>query len=118
MASAIPEGAYLKDISATYNEHTLSRSLRTLSPLEPEMWARVVVFSGEVDLILDGQREPVRCTPQAPGIVPVDTAFRLAATGKPVRFHLEYYHEPKLRDDAELAGLLASGARGRHAAQG
>lgn len=118
MASAIPEGAYLKDISATYNEHTLARSLRTLSPLAPEMWARVVVFSGEVDLILEGQREPVHCTPQAPGIIPVDTAFRMAATGKPVRFHLEYYHEPRLHDATELASLLASGAKGRRAAQG
>jgi hypothetical protein len=109
MASKIPEGAYLKDISAQYNHLTIPRHLRLFSPLDPEMWGLVVVSEGEVELYLQGQREPVRCLPGAPGVIPVDTPFRIESGGRPSRFQIHYYHEPKLRDEGELAGLLAAG---------
>lgn len=108
MASKIPEGAYLKDISAQYNHLTIPRHLRLFSRLDPEMWGEVVVSEGEVNLFLEGQREPIRCLADAPGIVPVATPFRLESTGKPARFQLRYYHEPRLRDEGELATLLAA----------
>lgn len=114
MASAIPEGAYLKDVSAYYNHLTISRHMRLFSPLPPEMWGRIVVSEGAVDLHLEGQREPVRCLPDAPGIIPVDTPYRIESTGQPVRFRIEFYHEPRLKDDAELASLLAANAAQRH----
>lgn len=113
MASAIPQGAYLKDISALYNHLTIPRHLRQFSPLDPEMWGRVLVSAGAVDLILQGQGSPVRCTPEAPGIIPVDTPFRIESTGKPTRFQIHYYHEPKLSDSGDLAKLLAENASQR-----
>lgn len=116
MASAIPQGAYLKSLSAHFNEHTLLRHLRGMVPLEPEQWARVVVDVGEVELFLEGQREPIRCTPSAPGVIPADTPFRLEPPAKPARFQLHYYHEPKLRDDGELATLLMASSRSRRQA--
>lgn len=114
MASTIPEGAYLKDISAHYNQRTIPRHLRLFTPLDPEMWGLVVVSEGDVDLFLEGQREPIRCTADAPGVIPVDTPFRLESTGRAVRFQIHYYHEPKLRDEGELATLLASSSAERH----
>jgi hypothetical protein len=108
MASKIPEGAYLKDLSAQYNHLTVPRHLRLFSRLDSEMWGEVVVSEGEVNLFLEGQREPIRCLPDAPGIIPVDAPFRLESTGKPARFQLRYYHEPRLRDEGELATLLAA----------
>jgi hypothetical protein len=113
MASKIPEGAYLKDISAHYNQLTIPRNLRQFAPLDPEMWGQVVVSEGEVDLYLQGQREPIRSTPQAPGIIPVDTPFRLESTGRSARFQIHYFHEPKLRDEGELTALLAASSAGR-----
>ena len=108
MADAIPAGAYLKDISAHINHLTIPRHMRLMTPLDPELWGRVVVSEGEVDLYLEGQRDPIRCLPDAPGVIPADTAFRIEATGKPARFQIQYYHEPKLRDGSELATLLAA----------
>lgn len=114
MASTIPEGAYLKDISAQFNHLTIPRRLRLFAPLDPEMWGQVVVSEGEVDLFLQGQREPIRCTLDAPGVIPVDTPFRLESTGRPARFRIHYFHEPKLRDEGELASLLAASSSERH----
>lgn len=114
MASTIPEGAYLKDISARYNHLTIPRHLRLLTPLDPEMWGKVVVSEGEVNLYLEGQAEPIRCTPDAPGVIPVDTPFRLESAGRPARFQIHYYHEPKLHDEGELASLLAASSAQRH----
>ena len=116
MASAIPQGAYLKGLSAQFNQHTLLRHLRSMAPLEPELWARVVVDEGEVELFLEGQRVPIRCTPATPGIIPAGTPFRLEPPAKPARFQLHYYHEPRLRDEGELASLLTAGARSRQPA--
>jgi hypothetical protein len=114
MASSIPQGAYLKDISAQYNHLTIARHLRLFAPLDPEMWGQVVVSEGEVDLFLQGQREPIRCTPADPGVIPVETPFRLESTGRPARFQIRYFHEPKLRDEGELATLLAASSSQRH----
>jgi hypothetical protein len=116
MATAIPTGAYLKDVSCLYNHLTLPRHLRLLSPLEPELWGRVAVREGAVDLFLEGQREPLRCLPGAPGIIPADTPFRLEGAGQPVRFLIEYWHEPRLKDEGELTTLLASSAADRQRA--
>ena len=117
MASGIPAGAYLKDISAYYNHLTIPRQLRQLSGLDPETWGEVVVSEGEVDLVLQSRRDPIRCTAEAPGVIPVDTPFRLESTGRPARFQIRYYHEPKLRDGTDLASLLASGSAQRQRAK-
>ncbi len=117
MASRIPEGAYLKDISAHYNHLTISRHLRQFSVLDAETWGEVVVSDGDVDLYLQPQREPIHCTPSAPGIIPVNTPFRIESTGRPVRFDIRYYHEPKLRDGGDLAVLLAASSAQRHRAK-
>jgi len=116
MDKDIPPGAFLKDISAQINQHTLPLQLRTFSPLAPELWGRVVVSEGEVDLFLDGSSQPRRVTPAAPGIIPVDTPFRLESTGKPVRFQIHYFHEARLTDEKELATLLAGRQAGRRGA--
>jgi len=116
MASGIPEGAYLKDISAHYNHLTIPRRLRQFSTLDPEMWGEVVVSEGEVDLFLQSRGEALRCTPKQSGVIPEGTAFRLESTGQPARFDIRYYHEPKLSDGGELASLLAAGSAQRQRA--
>jgi hypothetical protein len=59
----------------------------------------------------------MRCLPGAPGIVPADAPFRIEGTGQPVRFLIEYWHEPRLKDAGELSSLLASGAADRRRTQ-
>jgi hypothetical protein len=115
MIRKIPEGAYLKDLSAQYNHLTIPRSLRQFARLDPEMWGELVASEGDVNLYLQGQSEPIRCLPDAPGVIPVDTPFRIESTGRPVRFQIRYFHEPKLRDEAELASLLAASCAARQA---
>ena len=115
MASAIPQGSYLKGVSPHYNQFTLPRGLRSMAPLEPELWARVVVEEGEVDLVLEGQRVPIRCTPSVPGIIPAATPFRLEPPAHPARFQLHYFHAPRLLDEGELASLLTASAQSRRA---
>lgn len=115
--AGIPDGAYLKDISAKYNHLTIPRELRVFSELPPEMWGWVLVEEGDLDLFVgSGSAKPTRVTPQQPAVIPVDTPFRVAATGRPVRFQIYYYHEPRLTDEDELASLLAQGARERRPA--
>jgi hypothetical protein len=47
-------------------------------------------------------------------VIPVETPFRLESTGRPARFQIRYFHEPKLRDGGELATLLAASSSQRH----
>ena len=116
MSNAIPAGAYLKDLSAQYNHLTIPRHLRRMTPLDAELWGLVLVSEGEVDLVLQGQRDPIRCFPAAPGTIPAETPFRIEGIGKPARFQIHYYHAPRLRDGGELSALLAaSGAQRRQA---
>jgi hypothetical protein len=114
MASGIPQGAYLKDISAQFNQLSIPRHLRQFSTLDAELCGQVMVSEGEVLLSLEGQREPIRCTPENPGVIPIGAAFRLESAGRPARFQIRYYHEPKLKDGTELAALLASSSAQRH----
>lgn len=104
MDAKLPSHAVLRDISATYNEHTIARALLTTHTLPPETWARVVVTEGEVELKLAGQATVVR--PGSEALVPPHTPFSVAPSGKPVRFCLHYFHEPVLQDGRTLAGLL------------
>ena len=104
MKPQLPSHATLKDISATYNEHTIPRELQLSHTLPPEIWAEVVVAEGEVELKTGGKA--VRVTQEQPVLIPPHTPFSLASRGKPVRFSLRYYHEPVLHDGKELAGLL------------
>jgi tellurite resistance-related uncharacterized protein len=104
MDASLPSHAILRDISATYNEHTIPRALLAPHTLPPETWARVVVAEGEVEL-----KQAGRTTLTIPGreaLVPPHTPFYLAPTGKPVRFCLHYFHEPVLQDGQALAGAL------------
>lgn len=104
MEPKLPSHATLKDISATYNEHTIPREMQIAHTLPPEIWAEIVVAEGEVQFKTGGKA--ARVTHEQPLLIPPNTPFSLAATGKPVRFALRYYHEPVLRDGKELAGLL------------
>lgn len=105
---AIPDGAYLSDLSARFNQNSLPRWLRVFSPLPQELWGRVQVLSGEVRLIVQGA-EPVTATPERPAVIPESTEFRIEATGAPCLFYIEYWHEPKLKDATELGNLLGGG---------
>jgi tellurite resistance-related uncharacterized protein len=104
----LPAHATLQDISATYNQDTIPRQFQAAHTLPPEVWATVVVSEGEVDLKLGGVT--ARVTADAPAVVPPNTPFALAGTGKRVRFCLHYYHEPVLHDGKALAGLLGRSA--------
>ncbi len=111
MSQALPEGAYLEDISAHYNQLTVPRSLLADSHLEPEHWARVVVEEGRLTVRIGGQPQPA--APGQPAIVPPETPFGINPPADAVRFYLEYYHEPLLDDPAELASLLGRRGGGR-----
>jgi tellurite resistance-related uncharacterized protein len=102
----LPAGAYLKDISAWYNQDTIPRSLRAGQSLQDGFWAKVVVDEGEVHLFLDHAKTPLVVTHDQPAVIAPETPFRLAAGDKPVRFRLHYYHEPVLSDPAQLAAQL------------
>ncbi len=116
MAHNIPVGAYLKDLSPLLNQHTIPLAMRVFSPLDPEIWGKLVVSGGEVNLYLADSEKPIRCTPESPGIIPADTPYRLESAGKPVRFQIHYYHEAKLADADELSALLAAAPAGRRGA--
>src|SRR5689334_21516996 len=104
MASAqLPPGAYLKDISAWYNQNTIPRDLKANHALPPERWATVVVEEGEVQLFLGGAKTPIVVTPEAVAVIAPETPFNLGSNGKPLRFCLHYYHEPLVDDPKSLA---------------
>ncbi len=107
MAHQLPEGAYLKEISAHFNQNTIPRSLLAQSTLEKEMWARVVVEEGHVNLRLGKNAESERVVPGQAAVIPSETPFSLASSPDPLRFYLEYYHGPRLSDAAELASQLS-----------
>ena len=105
MAHELPEGAYLKDISAHFNQRTIPRELLAPSRLEPETWARVVVEEGQLTLRV-GKGGPEGVSAEIPAIVPPETEFSLSAAPDPLRFYLEYYHESRLDDASEVAAQL------------
>ncbi len=105
-SAQLPPGAYLKDISAWYNEHTVPRELRASSSLPPEHWASVVVEEGDVHLFLGGSKSPLTVTPAAPAVIAPETPFRLEATNHPGRFCLHYFHERLVADAKALAGEM------------
>jgi tellurite resistance-related uncharacterized protein len=111
MSHELPQGADLKDFSAHYNQLTVPRSLLAPSRLGPEVWARVVVEEGRVTVRLNGEQQPA--TPGQPAVIPPETAFHINAQLEPARFYLEYYHEAKLDDGAEVASLLGRRGGGR-----
>ena len=102
----IPKGAKLIDISAHYNQQSLPNHLKTDNSMGPATWVKVVVEEGFLDMYLDGSDKAKRILPESPGIIPNQKLFRFAATGKEVKFYLEYYHEAVLEDGTGLAGLL------------
>jgi len=104
MDATLPIHATLKDISATYNQDTISRALQTEEKLPVELWAQVVVADGEVDLKMSGKT--ARLTPGTSAVIPPETPFTFVPTGKPVRFYLNYFHEPLLADGKSLASQL------------
>ncbi len=107
MAHQLPEGAYLKEISAHFNQYTIPRSLLAKSTLQKDMWARVVVEEGHVNLRLGKNGEPERVVPGQAAVIPPETPFSLGPSPDPVRFYLEYHHGPRLNDAAELASQLS-----------
>src|SRR3989304_961623 len=109
MASAIPEGAFRIEVSATYNQNTIPRELRQGEALPPETWGEVIVEEGELALRVGGHDPGV--TPGQPGIIPPGQTYRLEERGGPVLFHIEYFHEPKLNDAALLASALGGRPR-------
>jgi tellurite resistance-related uncharacterized protein len=110
MASArLPEGAYLKDISAWYNQNTIPRNLLATHSLPVEHWAAVVVEDGEVQLFLNGAKTPVIVTPVEAAVIAPETPFHVGSSGKPVRFCLHYFHERMETDPKQLAGMLGRG---------
>lgn len=110
-AAQLPPGAFLKDISAWYNQNTIPRELRAAHSLPPGHWAQVLVEEGEVQLFLDGAKTPLAVKAGVPATIAPETPVRLESTGKPVRFCLHYFHEPVLADAKALAGELGGRAR-------
>ena len=107
MPESLPQGAYLKDISAHYNQLTIPRAMRHSAPLPAEVWGRIVVEEGSLKLYLDGGAQATMVTPQNSVLIPGGTRYRVEDTGTPLRFYVEYHHVSLLHDGAELAGLLS-----------
>lgn len=101
----IPEDAFLKDISAHYNRLTFPRDLRAPSALPAETWGKVIAENGELELSLEGSGAQT-VDPDHPGVVPPEVAFRLEPKSKEMVFFLEYFHESRLHDPAQLAAAL------------
>ena len=107
MSQSLPSGAYLKDISAHYNQLTIPRAMRHAAPLPAEVWGRLVVEEGSLGLYLDGGSQATKVAPDSPALIPGGTEFRVEEMGSPLRFYVEYHHVPRLDDGAELAGMLS-----------
>lgn len=107
MPQSMPQGTYLKDISAHYNQLTIPLAMRKSASLPTEVWARLVVEDGALKLYLDGGSQATTVTADSPALIPGGTEFRVDGTGSQVRFYVEYHHVPRLDDGAELAGLLS-----------
>jgi hypothetical protein len=107
MAEQLPPGAFRKDLSAAYNQHTIPRELRRPSRLPPETWGLVIVAQGEIALHV-GAAAPRTVSPGMDAVIPPHTDFHVSDTGKPVLFHIEYWHEPRVLDAQDLAAQLGS----------
>lgn len=103
---SIPDGAFLKAVSAHYNELTLPRELKLSNVMERDIWGRVVVEAGEINLHLSTNGNPQCLTPENPGIIPPEAVFHLETTVLPVRFYVEYHHTPLLNNPTDLAASL------------
>ena len=112
MAGEIPDGAFRFDLSATYNRDTIPRELCRLSTLPAQVWARVIVEAGELELSFGSAATVQRLSPGRDGLVPPDAPFKVSAGGRPLRFHVEYYHEARLTDGQRLAGELGKSRAG------
>ena len=106
MAGTIPAGSFRIEVSATYNRDTISRELRRGMSLPPQTWGKVVVEEGELALKLGDPPRELRAAPGQDGIIPPRTRFSCAPAGQPVLFRIEYFHEPKLNDPAQLLSQL------------
>jgi tellurite resistance-related uncharacterized protein len=104
----LPLGAFLKDISAWYNQNTIPREMRATHALPPERWAQVMVEHGEVQLFVDGAKTPIVVTHEQPAVIAPETPFSLGSSGKPTRFCLHYFHEAVLTDLQGLRGGRAA----------
>ncbi len=106
----LPKGAFLKEISATYNEHTIPRVLLVPQVAPPDLWCQVIVVEGRIQVALAGSAQPFEATPDAPALIPPGTAFRVLPAQDPVRFCLHYFHVPLVEDLGAQAMLSRTAA--------
>ena len=112
MAATLPEGAFLKDISAWYNAETVPRWLRAGDRLPAGTWALVVVEDGTAKFQLESKRGAVSAGAKSPALIAPETRFQFESSSKDARFCLHYYHAPILGDAGNLAAELRSNRSG------
>ena len=102
----IPNGAGLVEISPWYNEKTVPRELQAPSSLPAETWGRVVVESGMLELAMRGE-SPVQAKPDQPVVIPPGTLFQVLKPVAAVRFHIHYFHTPRVTNADNLAAMIS-----------
>ena len=101
----IPQDAGLREISPWYNQNTIPRNLRVPSPMPAEIWGKVVVESGALEVAInDGASTQV--TPDNPAVVPPQKTLQILAPVGEVRFHIQYFHTPRFKDADSLAAAM------------
>jgi len=101
----LPIDCYLKEISARYNQDTISRELRRGARLDPELWAKLVVEEGSVSLTV-GKSGKETVSGASPRVIPRGESFSINPDSETCIFHLEYYHEPRILDGESLVAMM------------
>ena len=102
----IPSNAGLKEISPWYNEKTIPRTLLVAGVAPGGVWSKVVVESGMLEVVVnDG--DATQTTSASPVVVPPGATLQVLPPVTSVRFHIHYFHPPRVNDGDNLASMIA-----------
>jgi len=105
MTLSIPQGAVPYAQTKTFDETTIPKPLLDNHSTKPMSWGLIVIEDGQLAYTRIDQA-PQILTPDTPGVILPGELHKIAPQG-PVRFHVEFYHDPETaladRDTTEVA---------------
>ncbi|WP_195821652.1 DUF1971 domain-containing protein [Roseobacter sp. MH60115] len=96
MTVSLPQGARKYSQTKTFDETTIPKPLLSNHSTKPKSWGLIVIDSGQL-IYTRIDQQPQLLTPDHPGVILPGELHKIAPDG-PVRFHVEFYHDPATRD--------------------
>lgn len=96
MTLPLPQGARKYSQTKTFAETTIPQPLLSNHCTKPNSWGLIVIESGQL-IYTRIDRQPQLLAPENPGVILPGELHKIAPDG-PVRFHVEFYHDPATKD--------------------